>query len=57
MGAQQITDAGSAARASDRREPPNWYHDILRADGSPCSEEESAFIRMMDAYEGEHARL
>jgi hypothetical protein len=27
------------------REPPLWYHDVFRADGTPFSEEEVAFIR------------
>jgi hypothetical protein len=30
-------------------EPDLWYHDILRRDGSPFSEEEAAFIRRMTA--------
>ena len=30
-------------------EPELWFHDILRADGSPYSSEEAIFIKEMTA--------
>jgi hypothetical protein len=33
----------------DRDEPPVWFHDIFRPDGSPFSQKEVDFIRSMTA--------